>query len=547
MDNQQDTLKDKLIVGIDLGTTNSGISLWSDERQQVEILTDKNDNVLTPSLVGWDRNNQTWVVGHEAQTLSQQHPTDVVYSIKRYIGRAFSDPNVNSDRPHLAYQLIPGSDQAKHNEVAVDFGDCKVSAPELSAKILFKLRQDAALKLGMPIEEIKNAVITVPAYFNVPQREATKLAGQQAGLEDVRILNEPTAAALSYRNTVLEQYKQCRILVYDLGGGTFDISLLEFERDAKGYAFYTQVVDGDTHLGGDDIDLNIARWLAEELEKRYGTLVDPNDRTTRNRLRQKAEEAKIQLSTNEVEVAVVDLTSLDLGQSPSLDDAYIELSREQLEKCAADVIQKTLKITKRAVEDVAGLTWKEIDEVILVGWQTKMPAIGRKVEEMTGRKPHVSDSPHLAVALGAGEFARILSLGKEKFSENSLIDVLALPLGICLDDDTFKVLVDANKTLPYTSPPFLATTTVDNQGLISVKVLQGPRGATKASECDLLGFVEMTVLPAPKGIPKFEVVLHVQSDGTMYVEVTDDRTRKSERKDLNEPKKVWVNPQSKSV
>lgn len=482
MDNQQDTLKDKLIVGIDLGTTNSGISLWSDERQQVEILTDKNDNVLTPSLVGWDRNNQTWVVGHEAQTLSQQHPTDVVYSIKRYIGRAFSDPNVNSDRPHLAYQLIPGSDQAKHNEVAVDFGDCKVSAPELSAKILFKLRQDAALKLGMPIEEIKNAVITVPAYFNVPQREATKLAGQQAGLEDVRILNEPTAAALSYRNTVLEQYKQCRILVYDLGGGTFDISLLEFERDAKGYAFYTQVVDGDTHLGGDDIDLNIARWLAEELEK-----------------------------------------------------------------CAADVIQKTLKITKRAVEDVAGLTWKEIDEVILVGWQTKMPAIGRKVEEMTGRKPHVSDSPHLAVALGAGEFARILSLGKEKFSENSLIDVLALPLGICLDDDTFKVLVDANKTLPYTSPPFLATTTVDNQGLISVKVLQGPRGATKASECDLLGFVEMTVLPAPKGIPKFEVVLHVQSDGTMYVEVTDDRTRKSERKDLNEPKKVWVNPQSKSV
>lgn len=210
MDNQQDTLKDKLIVGIDLGTTNSGISLWSDERQQVEILTDKNDNVLTPSLVGWDRNNQTWVVGHEAQTLSQQHPTDVVYSIKRYIGRAFSDPNVNSDRPHLAYQLIPGSDQAKHNEVAVDFGDCKVSALEVSAKILFKLRQDAALKLGMPIEEIKNAVITVPAYFNVPQREATKLAGQQAGLEDVRILNEPTAAALSYRNTVLEQYKQCR-------------------------------------------------------------------------------------------------------------------------------------------------------------------------------------------------------------------------------------------------------------------------------------------------------------------------------------------------
>jgi molecular chaperone DnaK len=540
MNNQQDTLKDKLIVGIDLGTTNSGISLWSDERQQVEILTDKDNNVLTPSLVGWNRSNQTWVVGREAQILSQQHPTDVVYSIKRYIGRAFSDSNINSDRPHLAYKLIPSISQDEHNEVAVDFGDrngrpLQVSAPEISAKVLFKLRQDAALKLGVPIEEIKNAVITVPAYFNIPQREATKLAGQQAGLEDVQILNEPTAAALSYRNTVLEQYKnkKCRILVYDLGGGTFDISLLDFELDAKGYAFYTQVLDGDTRLGGDDIDFKVASWLAEELEKRYGTLVTPDDKTNWNRLRQKAEEAKIQLSTDEVEVAIVDLTSLNLGQSFCLDDASIELSREQLEKCAANVIQRTLEITKRAVEQAARLTWKDIDEVILVGWQTKMPAIRRKVEELTGRKPHVSCSPQLAVALGAGEFARILSLGKEKFSENSLIDAIALSLGISLDDDTFEVLVDANKTLPHTSRPFSVTTTEDNQPSICVEVLQGPRGATKKSECIVLGSIEMNILPAPKGIPKFEVVLQVQSDGTMYVEVTDARTGKKECKIVN--------------
>lgn len=533
MNNQQDTLKDKLIVGIDLGTTNSGISVWSDERQQVEILTDKDDNVLTPSLVGWNRSNQTWVVGREAQILSQQHPNDVVYSIKRYIGRAFSDPNVNSDRSRLAYKLIPSISQDKDNEVAVDFGDhngrpLQISAPEISAKVLLKLRQDAALKLGVPIKEIKNAVITVPAYFNIAQREATKLAGQQAGLEDVLILNEPTAAALSYRSTVLEKYKKCRILVYDLGGGTFDISLLEFEQDAEGYAFYTQVLDGDTRLGGDDIDTNVAHWLAKELEKRYGTLVTPDDKTNWNRLRQKAEEAKIQLSTDEVEVAIVDLTSLDLGQSFCLDNACIELSREELEKCADDVIESTLKITKRAVEQVAGLTWKDINEVILVGWQTKMPAIRRKVEELTGRKPHVSNCPQLAVTLGAGEFARILSLGKEKFSENSLIDAIALSLGIRLDDDTFEILVDANKTLPHTSRPFPVTTTEDNQPSICVEVLQGPRGATKKSECIVLGSVEMTVLPAPKGIPKFEVVLHVQADGTMYAKVTDARTGKSE-------------------
>ena len=540
MNNQQDTFKGKLIVGIDLGTTNSGISIWSAERQQVEILKDQDNYALTPSLVGWNRTSQTWVVGREALKLSQQHPTDVVYSIKRYIGRGFSDPNVRSDRSKLAYKLIPDTDRG--NEVAVDFGlhngkPLQVSAPEISAKVLRKLRQDAAFRLGVPIEEINAAVITVPAYFNVPQREATKLAGQQAGLEDVQILNEPTAAALSFRNTVLEKYEECRILVYDLGGGTFDISLLEFRRDKVGYEFYTLVVDGDTRLGGDDIDRSIADWLAEEIQKRYGTPVRPDDRTTRNRLRQKAEEAKIKLSTSEV--AVIDLPSLDLGQCPPF-DAQIELTREQLEKCAEKIIQRTLEITKRAV-DVAGLTWKDINEVILVGWQTKMPAIERKVEQLTGRKPHVSEHPQLAVALGAGEYAHILSLGQEKFPENTLIDVIALPLGISLDDDTFEVLVNANVTLPHTSRPFPVTTTEDNQQLICVEVLQGPKEATKASECVVLGFVEMSVLPAPKETPKFEVVLGVQDDGTMYVSVTDTRTGQSEKKDLIEPKKVLVN------
>ncbi|GAA6617736.1 hypothetical protein NUACC26_035470 [Scytonema sp. NUACC26] len=339
MNSQQDNLKDKFIVGIDLGTTNSGISAWIAEQQQVQILT---DYTLIPSVVGWNRSDNTYIVGREAVELSKQHPTDVVYSIKRYIGRAFNDANVSGDRSNLTYKLIPGTGQDKLNDVVVDFGDRngvphQVNAPDISAKVLFKLRQDAASQLGIPIDEIKYAVITVPAYFNVLQREATKLAGRQAGLEVVDILNEPTAAALSYRTTVLEKYGKCRILVYDLGGGTFDISLLEFERDEDGYAFYTLAVDGDTRLGGDDIDRSIASWLVEEIERRYGTPISPNDRVTRNILRQKAEEAKIQLSAKDT--VVIDLPSLDIGHPSSTPfDAQIELSREQLEKCAAKIV-----------------------------------------------------------------------------------------------------------------------------------------------------------------------------------------------------------------
>ncbi|MUG95775.1 Hsp70 family protein [Scytonema sp. UIC 10036] len=533
MNNQQDSLKDKFIVGIDLGTTNSGISAWVAEQQQIQILT---DYTLIPSVVGWNRSDNTYIVGREALELSKQHPTDVVYSIKRYIGRTFNDANVSGDRSNLTYRLIPGTGQDKLNDVVVDFGDRngvphQVNAPDISAKVLFKLRQDAASQLGIPIEEIKYAVITVPAYFNVLQREATKLAGRQAGLEVVDILNEPTAAALSYRTTVLEKYEKCRILVYDLGGGTFDISLLEFERDEDGYAFYTLAVDGDTRLGGDDIDRSIASWLAEEIESRYGTPISPNDQVTRNVLRQKAEEAKIQLSAKNT--VVIDLPSLDLGHPSTPFDAQIELSREQLEKCAAKIVQRTLDITKRVVEGVAGFTWKDIDEVILVGWQTLMPTIQRQIEELTGRKPHVSDRPQLAVALGAGEYAHILSLGQEKFQANTLINVIALPLGIRLDEETFEVLVEANKTLPYTSKVYPVTTTEDNQQSILVEVLQGPKEATKASDCVVLGFVKMNILsPAPKGIPKFEVVLDIQSDGTMYVKVKDTSTGKVEIQDL---------------
>lgn len=551
MNNQSDTLKGKLIFGIDLGTTNSGISIWSDEQQKVEIIKDKDGYSLTPSVVGWERARQQWVIGHEAVNLSKQYPSDVVYSIKRYIGRTFNDPNISQDRSRLAYKLVPVINQDELSKVAVDFGDnngslLQVPAPEISAKILDKLRQDAALKLDLPITEIKSAVITVPAYFNVLQREATKEAGKKAGFEDVKILNEPTAAALSFRHTVLQKYQKCHILVYDLGGGTFDVSLLEFERDQDGYAFFTKAVDGDTRLGGDDIDLSIVEYLVKELETCYGYRVHQNNHITRDYLRQKAQAAKIQLSTDEV--VVIDLPSQDFRNSlPS--GAKIELTRTQLEVCAEKVIKRTLEITERAVKS-KNLTWKDIDEVILVGWQTLMPAVERRVQELTGIKPHISQDPELAVALGAGEYAHILNLGEEKLQENFLADVIALPLGIRLAGDKFDVLVEANAPLPYTSRKWPVTTTEDNQQLIRVEVLQGWREVTKASECVVLGSLEMNVLAAvAKGIPKFDVTLAVQDDGTMYVTVTDALTGKTEKKDLSEPRteKVKINSEGELV
>ena len=324
-------------------------------------------------------------------------------------------------------------------------------------------------------------------------------------------------------------------MVYDLGGGTFDISLLEASRDEVGYVFYARVVDGDTRLGGDDIDISVAHWLAAEIENRYGHPVRPDDQITREKLRRAAERAKIALSTEKV--VTVKLPALDLG-SRSPFDAHIQLTCAQLEKCAKAVLKRTREIARRAVEDVAGLTWDQIDEVILVGGQTLMPAIQRDVEELTGLKPRVSDRPELAVALGAGEYAHILSLGKEKFEENTLINVIALPLGIRLDDSTFERLVQANVTVPHTSDPFLVTTTEDNQPLIHVEVLQGPRDATKADQCVVLGSIDMEVPPAPARTPKFEVIFDVLSDGTMKVIVTDTRRKRSETLDVVETRGV---------
>jgi molecular chaperone DnaK len=553
MNSKQNTSQDKLIVGIDLGTTYSGIAIWDNERQQVRMLEDANGYNLTPSMVGWDRLQCDWVVGRTAKALVSEHPGDVAYSIKRYIGRWFTDPNISYGRQDLSYKLVSGGGKDQLNDVIVDFGTdedknpLQLSAPQVSSKVLLKLRHDAARELGVTLEEIKRVVITVPAYFNVLQRKATIAAAQEAEFEEVYILNEPTAAALAYSDVVLDAGER-RILIYDLGGGTFDISLLEVSRDETGYVFYTVVIDGDTRLGGDDIDISVAHWLATEIEKRYGHSVRPEDRISREHLRRAAEQAKIDLSAPEKDRVTVELPALDLGNRTSF-DAHIELSTIQLEKCAFDVIQRTRRITQRAVEEVAGLKWNEIDEVILVGGQTLMPAVQREVEAFTGHKPRVNDRPQLAVALGAGEYAHILSQGPEKLKEKMLINVIALPLGILLDDNTFEVLVPANKTVPHRSNPYPIAPKEENQSVIYVHILQGSRDTKQADQCVVLDTIKMEVKPTPFSKPKFEVVFDVQSDGTMKVIVTDTLLRRQETLDIVETKRFLVgrNTQNEKV
>jgi molecular chaperone DnaK len=535
---EEDLLKDKLIIGIDLGTTKSGVSVWDEKLGRVVMLPDEQGRELTPSVVGWNRAEQRWSVGHDALTLLEEHPGDAVYSIKRYIGRWFNDPEVIKGYRRMAYNLRSGGGMDQLLDIVVDFGTSDTSpppqtAPEISSKILSKLRGDAARALNLPLSDVKYAVITVPAYFNVLQRRATILAGQMAGLEVVDILNEPTAAALSYKSVLDEREK--RILVYDLGGGTFDISLLEARSDAVGYQFFTLIVDGDTRLGGDDIDARVVEWLKGQIQERYHRTVRPDDAVTNAKLRMAAEHAKVELSRKDS--TTINLPNLDLG-SRSPFDAQIELTADQLKECAGEVIARAREITERAVRQIAELEWEQLDEVLLVGGQTLMPAIQKDIEELTGSKPHASEKPQHAIALGAGEYAHILSLGEDRFHENTLSNVIALPLGIRENVNDFVPLIDANVTVPSKGRSYYATNPEDNQTSIRVEVLQGPRGATKAEQCVPLGFLDMDVLPRPARTHKFEIVLDVRSDGTMKVIITDKHTNQTQTKDIIETKLV---------
>lgn len=523
----------QLVIGIDLGTTKSAVSVWDESVGRAVILDSLAGDDSTPSVVAWDRQRGEWLVGASARALLEEHPSDVVYSIKRFIGRLYKEREVQKRISDMTYSLRSGGGTDALRDVLVNFGGQPrdQTAPEISARLLAKLRADAAAALSRPVGEITHAVITVPAYFNVLQKHATVEAGRAAGFEAVFILDEPTAAALAYQQTMPEGVER-RILVYDLGGGTFDVSLLEASRDDIGYAFFTKVVDGDTYLGGDDIDKEIVKWLAAQIEQQTGQKIRDDDMLARSRLRLAAERAKVELST--APSATVDLHGLTLSGGEPL-DARVELTVEQLQECAAPVIEKTLKIASRAVREVAGLEWDQIDTVILVGGQTLMPAVRQAVTRESGREPLLLPRPQLAVALGAGEYAHILSLGKEMFHRNTLVNVLALPLGVWVNENDFKPIVKANVKLPYRSSPYDVTPFEKDQTKIKVRVLQGERGVTRADECVELGSVEMNVIGAGGGTQKFSIELDVQADGTMNVIVTDRATGGPQRRDITRP------------
>ena len=536
MESAHEQLEGKLIIGIDLGTTKSGVAVWDEAQGKAVLVADENGDDIIPSVVAWDRDANDWLVGKPAKALLAERPWDVAFSVKRFIGRAFSDRAVSAERANVTYGLVGGAGSGELlSDVVVQFGrdaagQQQLDVPAISAKVLGQLRRTAAAALGRPLEEVVHAVVTVPAYFNLLQRKATVRAGELAGLHVVDILNEPTAAALAHGDLLLK-HGQRRVLVYDLGGGTFDISLLDVTSDPIGYLFDTVLIDGNTHLGGDDIDMAVSRHIAAEIERRYGHPVRSDDVLTRARIRLAAERAKILLT--EADRTTIALERLELGSATPF-DVSIELTREQLDACAASVLQRASSITERAIRTIAGLDWSQVDEIVLVGGQTRMPAVQRSVAELTGKTPIVSERPQTAVALGAATYGHILSRGREKFQQNALTNVIALALGIRTNEDTFRKIVDANAAVPHKSREFPVTTLRDDQTEIEVEVFQGPADATTVDQCIRLSSVRMEVPPAPARQFRYDVSFEVQSDGTVRVTVTDPRRRRSESLDIGE-------------
>ncbi|MEP6831888.1 MAG: Hsp70 family protein [Gemmatimonas sp.] len=528
-DNLQDELKGQLIIGIDLGTTKSGVAVYSEAEGKPVMLRDENGDDTIPSIVAWDTATNDWLVGKPAKAVLETRPWDVAYSVKRFIGRAFSDSAVATGRNSVTYAITGGGGTDLLRDVQVRFGEGNavhhtLSVPEISAKVLARLRQTAARALNLPLEAVTYAVITIPAYFDMRQRMATRLAGQLAGLDVRAILHEPTAAALAHGDELLAADERT-ILVYDLGGGTFDITLLDVKRDEQGYQFFTRLIDGNTQLGGDDIDADIARLITQRVEQFSGDQVQQDDVRTRSRLRLAAERAKQALTTEES--CTFTLKDVDLGSRAPFDVA-VTITRAEMDACAQRTIKRAHDITERAVRQIDGIEWSEIHDVVLVGGQTQMPAIQRDVAELTGKKPHVSDRPQTAIALGAAKFAHMLSLGSARFEQHALTSAIALALGIRLHDNKFFKLVNANVNVPHQSQETEIKTIKDDQTEIVVEILQGRQDATQADECVSLGSIRMEVPPAPAGQNRYTVRFNVAADGTMTVLVTDPRRNRSE-------------------
>ncbi len=494
------------IIGIDLGTTNSCVAIM--EGGKARVIENSEGDRTTPSIVAFTKDDEV-LVGQSAKRQAVTNPQNTLFAIKRLIGRRFKDDVVQKDRGMVPYKIV----EADNGDAWVDVKGKKLAPPEISARVLMKMKKTAEDYLN---QEVKEAVITVPAYFNDSQRQATKDAGKIAGLDVKRIINEPTAAALAYGMD--KKRGDSKIAVYDLGGGTFDISIIEIAEVDGEHQFEVLSTNGDTFLGGEDFDLRIIDYLADSFKKDSGIDLH-NDPLALQRLKEAAEKAKIELSSSQqTEVNLPYITADQSGPK----HLNIKLTRAKLESLVEDLIARTVEPCKTALKD-AGLKPSDISNVILVGGQTRMPKVQEMVKEIFAKEPRKDVNPDEAVALGAAIQAGVLA-GDVK--DVLLLDVTPLSLGIETLGGVMTKLIEKNTTIP-TKASQVFSTAEDNQGAVTVHVLQGEREVASANKS--LGRFDLAdIPPAPRGIPQIEVTFDIDANGILNVSAKDKATGKEQ-------------------
>jgi molecular chaperone DnaK len=490
------------VIGIDLGTTNSVVAVM--EAGEPTVLENSEGARITPSIVAITKSGER-LVGQIAKRQAVTNPEQTVFSIKRLMGRKYDDPEVQRTIKSVPYKIT----RAANGDARVQLAGREYSPPEISAMILQKLKQDAEARLG---EAVRQAVITVPAYFNDAQRQATKDAGTIAGLEVLRIINEPTAASLAYG---LDKKRDQMIAVYDLGGGTFDISILQLGEGV----FEVKATNGDTHLGGDDFDQRVVDWIAEEFRKEQGIDLR-KDRMALQRLKEAAERAKIELSSATQTEINLPFISADANGPKHL---VMTLTRARLEQLVSDLIERTRGPVMQALAD-AGIKASDINEVVLVGGQTRMPAVVELVRKIFGKEPHKGVNPDEVVAVGAAIQAGVL---KGEVKDVLLLDVTPLSLGVETLGGVMTRLIERNTTIP-TRKSEIFSTAQDNQPSVEIHVLQGERELARDNK-SLGRFHLEGIAPAPRGVPQIEVTFDIDANGILNVAARDKATGREQK------------------